>query len=231
MALIGDFWKALMQMGDRRFTGVLAMSLALTLGLLVAIAAVAGWLAGFLPETVALPFVGEVGVPQLGLQGLAVVAVLLSSSFLMIPVAAAFVNLFLERIADAVEAKHYPSLPDEPGAGILQSIGAALGFMGVVILVNLVGLIFYLIAGPLAPVVFWLVNGYLLGREYFQTVAERRMSPREAGRLRRSRRFQVWLAGTLMAIPLTIPLLNLIVPVLGVATFTHMFHRLRSTRA
>ena len=35
-----------------------------------------------------------------------------------------------------------------------------------------------------------------------------------------------WLAGTLMAAPLSIPLVNLLVPVLGVATFTHLFHRL-----
>ncbi len=29
-----------------------------------------------------------------------------------------------------------------------------------------------------------------------------------------------------MAVPLTIPLVNLTVPILGAATFTHLFHRL-----
>jgi CysZ protein len=29
-----------------------------------------------------------------------------------------------------------------------------------------------------------------------------------------------------MAAPLSIPLINLVIPVLGVATFTHLFHRL-----
>jgi uncharacterized protein involved in cysteine biosynthesis len=37
---------------------------------------------------------------------------------------------------------------------------------------------------------------------------------------------KVWLAGILMAAPLSIPLVNLVIPVLGVATFTHLFHRL-----
>jgi uncharacterized protein involved in cysteine biosynthesis len=37
---------------------------------------------------------------------------------------------------------------------------------------------------------------------------------------------RVWLAGALMAAPLSIPLLGLVIPVLGVATFTHMHHRL-----
>jgi uncharacterized protein involved in cysteine biosynthesis len=36
----------------------------------------------------------------------------------------------------------------------------------------------------------------------------------------------VWWAGSLMAVPLSIPLVNLLIPVLGAATFTHMFHRL-----
>jgi len=29
-----------------------------------------------------------------------------------------------------------------------------------------------------------------------------------------------------MAVPLTFPLINLIIPILGAATFTHLFHRL-----
>jgi len=36
----------------------------------------------------------------------------------------------------------------------------------------------------------------------------------------------VWLAGFLMAVPLSLPLFNLLVPVLAVATFTHLVHRL-----
>ena len=38
---------------------------------------------------------------------------------------------------------------------------------------------------------------------------------------------RVWLAGCLMAIPLVVPILNLFVPTLGAATFTHLYHRLR----
>jgi len=42
---------------------------------------------------------------------------------------------------------------------------------------------------------------------------------------------QIWIAGTLMAAPLSIPLVNLLIPLLGAATFTHMFHRLNGTPA
>ena len=77
-----------------------------------------------------------------------------------------------------------------------------------------------------APLVVWAVNGFLLGREYFQLVAGRRLGVAGARALRRRHRGEVWLTGGLLALPLTIPIVNLIVPILGVATYTHMFHRL-----
>jgi len=49
--------------------------------------------------------------------------------------------------------------------------------------------------------------------------------------LRRANSGTVWLAGALMAAPLSLPLVNLFVPVLGVATFTHIFHRLIGSRS
>ena len=73
---------------------------------------------------------------------------------------------------------------------------------------------------------FWGLNGFLLGREYFTLVAMRRLGPAGAKALRSRHAGRVWLAGTLMAIPLSIPLVNLLVPVLGAASFTHLFHRL-----
>jgi CysZ protein len=66
----------------------------------------------------------------------------------------------------------------------------------------------------------------LLGREYFTLVAQRRLPGPEVAALRRRNRLAIWAAGVLMAVPLTLPLANLVVPVLGAATFTHLFHRL-----
>ena len=79
---------------------------------------------------------------------------------------------------------------------------------------------------PLAPVIFWLVNGFLLGREYFQLVAARRIGRERAAELGRRYFWRVWATGTAMAIPLSVPVLNLVVPILGVAVFTHQYHRL-----
>ncbi len=99
-------------------------------------------------------------------------------------------------------------------------------FWGLMIVANIFALILYAFSGPFAPLVFWSVNGFLLGREYFTLVAMRRLGRAGAKSLRAENSAQIWLAGTLMAAPLSIPILNLIIPVLGVATFTHLFHRL-----
>jgi uncharacterized protein involved in cysteine biosynthesis len=79
---------------------------------------------------------------------------------------------------------------------------------------------------PAAPLVFWAVNGFLLGREYFQLVALRRLRPEAAAELRRRHAGRIWLAGTAMAVPLSVPVVNLLVPILGVAVFTHQVHRM-----
>ncbi len=227
MNLIGDVARALGQMGDRPFLWVMIKAVALTVLLLAGLSWLAGWGASLLPTDLGdWPLVGQVTLPELGLQGLAIGAVLVASIFLMIPVAAIFVGFFLEDVAEAVEARHYPLLPPARPPGLGANLLNALRFAAVVIIANVLALILYFISGPLAPLVFYAVNGYLLGREYFELVAARHMPFREAIQLRKQHWLRAWAAGTLMAIPLTIPIMNLIVPVLGVATVTHQFHRL-----
>ncbi|MEM8819994.1 MAG: EI24 domain-containing protein [Pseudomonadota bacterium] len=225
--LAGDFGRAIAQALDKRFLGVLLMSVGASLALLFGLAGVLGWLVSFLPETITLPLIGwEIDTPFTGLQGLAVLGVMLASVFLMIPVAVVFVNLLIERIVDAVEARWYGGPARGAGRGVGDQIGAALRMLVVVLLANLVLLFVAILAGPLAPVLFIAVNGYLLGREFFETVAQRMMRARDARALRRRHRVQVWIGGVMMTVPLVVPIMNLVVPVIGVAAFTHMVHRL-----
>ena len=108
----------------------------------------------------------------------------------------------------------------------IRTLVWSLGFFALLVVVNALALVVYLFSGPLAPFVFWSVNGFLLGREYFQLVAMRRIGRDGAKALRRKHGFSIFVAGLLMTIPLSIPIINLLVPVLGAATFTHQFHRL-----
>lgn len=230
--IFSAFAKAIGQLGDRRFLGVLALGLGLTIALLIAVylafALLVGWL---LPDSFTLPWIGEIAWVDTALTWAGVPLVLLLSVFLMVPVATLFMGIFLEQIADAVEDRHYPSLPPARPIGLLEGAVDGLKFLGVVIAVNLVALIGYLALAPLAPVLFWVVNGILLGREYGQLVALRRSDAKGAAAFRRRNRPTLFLAGVLMAIPLTVPILNLLVPILGAATFTHLYHHLTLNQA
>ena len=221
-----DALRALSQMGDPAFRRVLALGVGLTLGLLIGAAAGGAALAQWLvPDQVTLPVIGGLGWLDDLAAGGAVLALLLASVFLMVPVASLFTGLFLETVAEAVEARHYPEVGRPPRTSLATSLRETASYLALLIAANAAALAVYLAVPPLAPFVFWAVNGLLLGREYFQVVALRHLSRTKAAELRRRHAVQVWAAGVLMAVPLTIPVVNLAVPVLGAATFTHLFHR------
>lgn len=229
--MLGDFAKALGQLPDPRFRRVLLLGLGLTIALLAGATVVLGWIVGrFAPDMMTLPFVGEVH----GLASLAgwatVLLMIVLSVVLMVPVAAAFTGMFLDDVAEAVEDAYYPNLPPVGNLPLIDTLRDSMSMIAITIAVNLVALILFFFVGPLAPVLFWAVNGYLLGREFFQMAAMRREGRDGANRMRRRHAGQVWIAGTLMAVPLSVPLLNLIIPILGAATFTHMYHRLAGNR-
>lgn len=229
--ILSDFLKALGQLHDRRFLRVVATGVLLSLGLLVAVyAAVAGLIGWLVPDSFTLPWIGEVTWVENLLGWGSLVLMLVLSVFLMVPVASAFTGIFLEDVAEAVEARHYPALPAARPLPWAEAAGESLRFLGVILVANLLALVLYVLSGPFAPLVFWAVNGYLLGREYFQMAAMRRLGRAEARALRRRHGGQILAAGLMMAVPLTLPLVNLLVPVLGAATFTHLFHRLNGDR-
>ena len=231
MTIFNDFSSALGQLGDSRFLRVVAWGLGLSLALLVG--AYAGllllidWLA---PATLDIPFVGPVGGLETLLSVGSFFLMIGLSIFLMVPVAAVFSGLFLEDVVQAVEDRHYPTLPPATPLKLSDSLIDALNFLGLLVAANVLALILYFFAGPFIPLVFWAVNGLLLGREYFTLVAMRRLGRQGAKALRARHSGTVWLAGALMAAPLSIPLVNLVIPVLGVATFTHLFHRLNGQK-
>ncbi|MEO0693078.1 MAG: EI24 domain-containing protein [Pseudomonadota bacterium] len=230
--IFNDFLKALGQMSDPRFRRVLFIGLGLTVALLIGVYALfLGLLNWFFPDTLTLPLLGEVTWIDDLLSGASILLMMVLSIFLMVPVASAFTSLFLDDVADAVEATHFPALSPAPRVSFAEGLRDSLNFLGVLIAANLVALVGYLFLGPLAPLGFVALNGFLLGREYFQLIALRRLGRDGAKAARRRHAVQIWAAGALMAAPLTIPIVNLLVPVLGAATFTHLFHRLEGQRA
>ena len=221
--ILSDFLKALSQIGDGRFWQVLGLGVLLSILLLEGLT---GFVQFLLPDQIILPWFGEITWLSGLLSGFVLIAMIGASVFLMVPVAALFLGVMLEPIARAVERKHYAHLTPPNPRPLREQMTEALLFLVFLIFVNLIALVIYFASTLLAPFIFWIVNGILLGREYFQVVAMRWLGRDGANALRAKHRFQIWMAGFLMAVPLTIPFLNLFVPILGVATFTHMFHRL-----
>ncbi len=229
--ILSSFFKAIGQMGDPRFRRVLLLGVALTIALL------AGFYALFLTlmneavdGTMVLPVIGE--VTWLGdlLGWGSLFLMLFLSTFLMVPVASAITSLFLDEVASAVEAKNYAHLPPVKGVSFYESLRDTINFLGILIGANIVAVLLYVMLPFAAICIFWALNGFLLGREYFQIAAMRRLGREGAKQARKEHFGLIWLAGCLMAVPLTVPLLNLFIPILGAATFTHLFHQTQMRR-
>lgn len=153
------------------------------------------------------------------LGGLAVLLL----AWLLFPATVGMVSgFFLDEVVDRVEARHYPQLPPPVPNGWLPEVMTALRFLVLVLAINLLALPLYIAAPGLNLVVFYTVNGYLLGREYFEMVAHRRMSRSEARALRRAHPLKPFSAGIAIAFLSSIPFVNLLVPVVASAFMVHV---------
>ena len=225
--ILTDFFKAVGQLSDPRFRRVLWMGVGLTIALLVgAYAAILWVIETFTGDGVNIPGIGPatwVGdLLSWGSLGIMIVM----SVFLMVPVDSAITSLFLDDVAHAVEDKHYPHLPPVRRQPFWEGLKDTVNFLGVLIGANILALFAYVMLPFMAVPIFYALNGYLLGREYFQIAAMRRIGRAGAKELRKAHSGTIWMAGILMAVPLSFPFVNLVIPILGAATFTHLFHRL-----
>ncbi|MBA3043073.1 MAG: sulfate transporter family protein [Alphaproteobacteria bacterium] len=155
--------------------------------------------------------------------GLALALALLLSS-----VTAIIAGLFLDDVAEVIETRDYPG--DRPGTAM--PIGAAilssLKFFGIVLVGNIIALMLLLVPG-INIVAFFLVNGYLLGREFFEFAAMRFRTPDEARLFRSRHSGTVFAAGLVISAFLAIPILNLLTPLFAAGLMVHL-HKMLSKR-
>lgn len=227
--MMNDIARALGQLTDPRLLGVLVRSVLFSVIVLIVLYLPFAGLAWLL-ETLVGDWIGVDLEGWLGgtLGFLAAGLWLWMASILMFPIAAIIVSFFLDRICSAVEAKHYPQLPAPRDGGLKEAASTAIGFTLALIGLNLAALLVYPFLGPFAPLLFWAVNGYLIGREYFEVVAIRRVPPARVKALRQAHVGAIFGLGLLIVVPLTVPILNLLIPVIGVAAFTHFYHRVKA---
>jgi CysZ protein len=151
--------------------------------------------------------------------------------WLFLPVAAIIGTLYLERIARAVERRHYPALPPARGAPLASQIWDAAGIGARILLLNVLGLIAALLLPGVGLILTWIIGGYAIGRGLFAAVAMRRMPRFAAQALYRRARPAVLAQGCILALAAYIPALNLLIPVVGTAAMVHVLDQALAAHA
>jgi CysZ protein len=217
--MIAALFKALNQMPDPAFRQTIGRTLLFSLLLFAGLLFGAWWL---LSETQLFSWGWlEAIVDVLGwFAGLIAAFVLFPGAALVI------ISFMLEPVARAVEAKHYPDLGPPRHQPAAETVLIALRYAAITVFLNLVLLWVYFI--PVLNVfVFAALNGYLLGREYFELIAPRRLEPAEVRPMWKRCRGRLWIAGMIITLLLSIPFINWIMPVAAAAFMLHMFEKLR----
>ena len=212
------------QLGDRRIQRPLLWTI------LLAMAASALLIAGVSAAFALLEFSGITFIDwALALLGGIAAAFV---AWMLFPILAAeFLYIFVDRVADAVEARHYPRLLPPHPASFWQYTVAGIRLALLMAFFNLLilPLSFVPFAQVIYPVLYFIINGVLLGREFFEFVAPRRMDFAAVRKLRRKHRIKIFVSGVVIALLFSIPLINLIAPIVATAFMVHIFHSLRES--
>jgi uncharacterized protein involved in cysteine biosynthesis len=225
--MIRAFTLALGDLADRRIIGILLRSLVVTLVIFVVCGIALAWL---LDGVDPCDWVGLDSCPlDASASGWsALLLVLLGIWFLFPAIALGVISGYVDRIAAAIEVRHYPeaSASARP-LGIWGALALGLKSSLRLIAYNLVALPFYVVllfTGVGALLLFVAVNGIAFGHDLGELVASRHGD--KLGR-------RLWLASTrapraaigmVMTGLFLMPFVNLLAPVLGVAMAVHLYH-------
>ena len=141
------------------------------------------------------------------------------------PVTALIAGLFLDDVAERVEQIDFPY--DEAGKPLptLQAVLLSIKFFGIVVLGKLIAQALLVVPG-VNIIAFFVVNAYLLSREFFEFAAMRFRPEEEGKALRRKHAASVFTAGLVIAGFLSVPILNLLTPLFAAAMMVHLHKRI-----
>ncbi len=161
------------------------------------------------------------------LAGLGIV----TGALFLMPAVTAFVgSFFVDEVADVVEHEYYPAEPPGRALPLFRALIEGVKFALLAVVVYLCALPFVLFAG-LGLVILFVANAYLLGREYFELAAMRFQPPLDAKAMRKAHAGYIFLAGMVIAVFVSIPLVNLATPIFAMAFMVHIHKRMTGKRA
>ena len=219
--MIEDVFQAFAQTFSPSLRRILLKSVALAVLLLLVLGVILQML-----------LIGLTSLPQPFEMALAIatgLGIFAGAIYLMGPISSLIAALFVDEVAGEVERTSFPADPVGRPLPIATSLLLSVKFFGLVLLVNFFALLLLLIPG-INIAAFFVANGYLLGREYFELAAMRYRPVEEAKALRREHSVRVFLAGLAIAGVVVVPFLNLITPIFATTLMVRMHKRLTPTR-
>lgn len=136
------------------------------------------------------------------------------------------ISFFDDKIAETIEREDYPSLPPAQPP-FWPTIASDAWFSLKAVALNIICLPLYLTG--IGMFVYYGMNGYLLGKQFFRMAAGRRANEVEVRALEKKAGSAIFLIGLAITFSATVPFLNLVAPVLGVAVMLHLFHEVYGT--
>lgn len=219
--VIKSFRLAFNDLGSASIKPVLLLSIGLTL--LAVIAFAVAIVAGL--TTTQILSIGwlDTTVDVLGSLGAVIVA------WLLIPILMpALAGLFEETVIRRIEKTSYPDADAPTDRPVVVEIMQTLKFVALSLVLNILLLPLYFL-----PLVGWamyfVANGRFIGNAFFTTVAGYRDGMGAAAAMRRKYQSTIWLCGVGLAALSTVPLFNLVMPILGIAVMTHLYHQKKMT--
>lgn len=156
---------------------------------------------------------------------------IITGALFLMPAVTAFVgSFFVDEVADTVERERYPA--DAPGRALPFGRALVEGIkIALLALLVYVGALPFLLFAGLGLVILFAANAYLLSREYFELAAMRFRAPLEAKAMRRANSGYVFACGLMIALFVSIPIVNLATPIFAMAFMVHIHKGLSGKRA
>jgi CysZ protein len=222
--MVSAFFKALGDLSDPRIRSVLWQSIGLSIITAMLLWGGLSWLLSSTELIGDVPLIGgwlETATDWLISMVVFALVILLLPAFLGI-----YASFYIETICRAVEARHYPHLAAPRNQSIIEAAIIGLKFGGLLIVFNLLLLVFIFFP-PIYLVLGWAVNGHLLGREYVEMVGFRRMDPKQLRDYRLTKRGPIFMSGLMLAVVASLPVVNLLLPLVGTSMMLHVFEATR----
>lgn len=170
------------------------------------------WLPG-LPQWLA--WGNLIGAVAFGIGLAAILAVLIAPIIILVG------GFFIDDAAEIIEREDYPDDPQGQAMPLARALAISGRFLLLSLIGNLIALILLLVPG-VNMIAFVVINGYLIGREYFEFAAARLRQLDDARRFYKDNAATVFLGGLVIGVFLSIPILNVLTPLFAAGMMTHL---------